>query len=105
MESADTPVDLFDASTWPNGIDSTPLCDIVHALIAPHMCQNQRIESYVQMHAVAAKTNVKEVRCSARAVLHSTAMHPFNQISVEAKHSTIENMKDKERVKRVKGRQ
>ena len=44
--SAAAPVDLFDASTWPNRIDFTPLCDIVHALIATHMCQNQRIESY-----------------------------------------------------------
>ena len=47
MASADTPVNLFDASTWPDGIDFNPLLDVVHHTIAPHMCQNQRIESYV----------------------------------------------------------
>ena len=57
------------------------------------------------MHAVVAKTNVKEVKRSARAVLHSTIMRPFNKASVEAKRSTIANMKDREKVKRVKGRQ
>ena len=57
------------------------------------------------MHAVVAKTNVKEARRSACAVLHSTIMRPFNQTSVETKRLTIKNMKDKEKVKRVKGRQ
>ena len=69
------------------------------------MCQNQRIESYVQMHAVVSKTNVKEVRRSARSVLHSAIMRPFNQVSVEEKRSTIESMKEKEKIKRVRGRE
>ena len=57
------------------------------------------------MHAVVPKSNVKEIRLSACAVLHSTIMRPFNQSSVEAKRSTIDNTKDKEKVKRVKVRQ
>ena len=105
MAAANQPVDLFDATTWPSGVDFEPLCDMIHAMIAPHMCQNQRIESYVQMHAVVAKTNVKEVRRSNRSVLHSTIVRPFNQESVEQKRSTIESMKDKEKIKRVKGRE
>lgn len=40
-------VNLFDEPTWPNGTHFTPLLDMVHDTIAPHMCQNQLIESYV----------------------------------------------------------
>ena len=69
------------------------------------MCQNQRIESYVQMHAVVSKTNLKEVRRSARSVLHSAIMRPFNQVSVEEKRSTIESTKEKEKIKRVRDRE
>ena len=35
------------------------------------------------MHAVVTKTNVKEARRSARAVLHSTIMRPFNQVKCQ----------------------
>ena len=95
MAAADQPVNLFDSTTWPSGVDFEPLCDMIHVMIAPHMCQNQRIESYVQMYAVVAKTNVREVRRSARSVLHSTSVRPFNKESVEQKRSTIESTKDK----------
>ena len=104
MAAADPPVDLFDATTW-SSVDYKPLCDMVHAVIAPHMCQNQRIESYVQMHAVVAKTNVKEVRRSSRSMLHCAIIRPFNQISVEEKRATIDSLKDREKIKRVKGRE
>ena len=57
------------------------------------------------MHVVIAKTNAKEVKHSAHPVLYNTIMYPFNRSSVEAKRFTIENMKDKEMVKTVKGRQ
>ena len=60
---------------------------------------------YVRMHVVVTKTNAKEVKHSVHPVLHNTIMHPFNQLSVEAKRFTIQNMKDKETVKTVKGRQ
>ena len=40
MAAADPPVDLFDATTWSN-VDYKPLYDMVHAVIAPRMCQNQ----------------------------------------------------------------
>ena len=105
MAAADPPVDLFDPTTWSSEVDYKPLCDVIHAYIAPHMCQNQRIESYVHMHAVVAQTHVKEVRRAAQAVLHSTISRPFNQESVEAKRSNIDNAKDKEKIKRIRGRQ
>ena len=87
MASADVPVNIFDASTWPDRINCNPLLTVVHHVIAPDMCQNQRNESYVQMHAVIAKPNVKEMRQSARSVLHCTSVQPFNQESAEATKS------------------
>ena len=74
-------------------------------MIAPHMAQNQRIESYVQMHAIVAKTDMKEVRRSTRSMLHSTIVWPFNQQSVEEKRSTIVNPKEREKVRQVKGQE
>ena len=38
-------------------------------------------------------------------MLHCAIICPFNQESVEEKRSAIENAKDREKIKRVKGRQ
>ena len=38
-------------------------------------------------------------------MLHCTITRPFNQMPVEEKRSTIDNLKDREKIKRVKGRQ
>ena len=40
MASTEAPVNLYDSSTWPTGADFTPIVDVVHATIVPHMCQN-----------------------------------------------------------------
>ena len=69
------------------------------------MCQNQRIESYVQLHANVARTNVKEVRRSSRSVIHCATIRPFNQWSVAKKRKTKKNIKEAEKIKRVKGHQ
>ena len=37
--------------------------------------------------------------------MHCAIIRPFNQMSVEEKRSTIDNLKDREKIKRVKGRQ
>ena len=62
MASDEIPVNLFDLSTWPRGVDFNPLCGMIHEMIAPHMSQNQQIESYAEMNAGAAKKHGKEVR-------------------------------------------
>ena len=98
MATSDLPVDIFDKKTWV-GQDFTPLLNIAHEQIAPHMAQNQRIESYVQLHANVARTNVNEGRRSARGVIQSTTIRPFNQKSAEKKRLAIINKKQAEKIK------
>ena len=57
---------------------------------------------YVHMHAIVSKSNVKEVRRSARTMLHCTIKWQFIQTFVRDKWSTIGNGGKRERVKRVK---
>ena len=83
--------------------DFTPLLDLLHERIAPYMSQNQRIESYVQLHANVARTNIKEARRSARGVIQCATIRPFNQRSVAIKRMTKNNLKEAEKIKRVKG--
>jgi hypothetical protein len=47
MVSANWPVNLFDESTWPDELNFTLLVCVVHNVITPTLCQNQRITSYI----------------------------------------------------------
>jgi hypothetical protein len=64
MATSNQPVNCVDDSTWFYGIVFSSLVGVVRNVITPHMCQHQQLESYVQMHTVTAKTNLKEARQS-----------------------------------------
>ena len=78
MVSAEVSVNPFDLSTWPRGVDLNPAHDMIHEMIAPHIAKIKQLESYVQVHAFVANTNMKQVGEPARYMLHSMIVQPFN---------------------------
>ena len=104
MASARQVVDLYDETTW-DGIHYKPLVDDIHDQIVAHMSHNQRMELQVQTHAQVSQNNTGEARRSADCILVSGIKHPLNRELVEAKKATKETQEEKDRIKRVRGRE
>ncbi len=95
-------VDFFDEGTW-DGVDYGPIVDLIHEYIVPHASNQQRIEGFVQMINIMARSNVKGGRRSARLIIFSILFHPYNRASVDEKQKERATIADKKKVKRVKG--
>ena len=95
-------VDFFDEGTW-DGVDYGPIVDLIHEYIVPHASNQQRIEGFVQMINIMARSNVKGGRRSARLIIFSILFHPYNRASVDEKQKERATISEKKKVKRVKG--
>ena len=63
-------VDFFDEDTW-DGENYEAILDLIHEYIVPHAFNQQRIECFVQMINIMARSNVKGARRTALVELHA----------------------------------
>lgn len=93
-------VNLLNKRTWGAGNDFSELEDAIWNEIAIHSCHQQRVEQFVQLAALVAKTNVKEARRTMRAIILSTIIRPFH---LWAKQIIAERQGDDKLRRRVEG--
>ena len=106
MATAEETVDLFDKDTWGDH-DYSPLRKAVLSEICIHSIHQQRCENYVQLAALISKTNVGEVRRTARTIIISTIHRIFNKEAMDelARRVADPNQKEKaKKARRVEGR-
>lgn len=93
-------VNLLKKRTWGTGNDFSELEDAIWNEIAIHSCHQQRVEQFVQLAALVAKTNVKEARRTMRAIILSAIIRPFH---LWAKQIIAERKGDDKLRRRVEG--
>ena len=105
MAEAETPVDIHDETTW-NGIDYTPIAELIHQVAGAASSQGQMIENHVQGAGRASHNNRGEVMSTCLASANSLVVRSYNEKSVAEKREKVEDarkrkiirVKDKERV-------
>ena len=104
LGSARSPIDIFNEKTW-GDVDYTPLQSIVHAIVAVHPAQNQRVENHVQLAALVRSTHVGQARATARAMIHSYLVRRYNVASVVAKKAKTNDKTKREKVVQTKDKE
>jgi hypothetical protein len=104
-KAAPDEVDIFDRTMWPEGKNYEPLHDLIMSEVVLLASHQQRIENYLQMAAHLSQTGIGESRCSWRAICNVAIMQPFNQHALEKAKAKKATAAEKDKVKRVKGRQ
>lgn len=95
-------VNFLDPNTWQTS-DYTPIKRMIHQVIVTHPSQQQRIEGLVQKVNVMSRTNVGQGRRTVRVVADSIVNHTFNRESVDKKRLTKTTLKERKKIKRVRG--
>ena len=96
-------VDFLDSSTWQQEGEYDLVRKQICEMIVPHATQQQRVECAVQNINAMSRTGVKEGRRSARSIIFSISLHRHNRESVDEKREQRTTIKDKLKVKTMKG--
>ena len=104
MAEAETPVNVYDETTW-NGVDYTPIADIIHKVAGAASSQGQMIESHVQGAGRASQNNRGEVISTCLATANSLVVRSFNDKSVAEKCKSIDDAAKRSKIKRVKDKE
>jgi len=104
LESAQA-VNFLDKSTWQQEGQYDLVWKQICEKVVPHATQQQRVECAVQIINSMSRTGVKECRRSARCIISSISLHRHNRESVDKKREEKTTIKDKLKVKAMKGSQ
>ena len=88
--------------TWEDK-NFTQLLDDIHGSIGIHAHHQQRIENYVQMAALIAKTKVLEVRRTLRAIILSATIRPCNLWMITEARRREKDPEKRKKIVRVEG--
>ena len=80
MARSNQVIDIYDKTTWGNDESYETVLNVVHRRIAPHLNQQQRVESGVKGIADQSRTGVGEERRNARLIINFMFKREHNRL-------------------------